>query len=69
MVLTDLPEIQGNLLYNVHQNAYTIDKMGGDVVCTVLDWKHPEGAFAEDGNKAFEVRVAFVPHNHLLISS
>lgn len=55
VVLTDLPEIQGNLFHNVRQNAAIINEMGGSAISAVLDWKHTEGALADLGSQAFEV--------------
>lgn len=43
VILTDLPEIKENLLFNIHQNIETVDFMDGSIRGEVLDWKDPNG--------------------------
>lgn len=57
VVLTDLPEIQENLEFNVKLNLDTIHKAGGSASCNVLDWKSSDSALqALDLNK-FQVSL------------
>jgi hypothetical protein len=39
--LTDLPEIQANLSFNVLQNTQVVEAQGGHIGSSVLDWKDP----------------------------
>jgi hypothetical protein len=39
--LTDLPEIEENLLFNIHRNVKTVESLGGRLEGGVLDWKDP----------------------------
>lgn len=41
VLLTDLPEIQVNLSYNVLQNTQLVEAQGGRIISTVLDWNDP----------------------------
>jgi predicted nicotinamide N-methyase len=42
VLLTDLPEIEGNLTRNVKQNRPEIEALGGSVISAVLDWSYPQ---------------------------
>jgi predicted nicotinamide N-methyase len=42
VLLTDLPEIEGNLTRNVRQNRPAIEVLGGSVTSAVLDWSSPK---------------------------
>jgi predicted nicotinamide N-methyase len=41
VLLTDLPEIEGNLAKNVSQNSDMIESEGGSAATAVLDWTNP----------------------------
>lgn len=41
VMLTDLPEIEGNLAKNVSQNLDIIESEGGSATTAVLDWANP----------------------------
>jgi hypothetical protein len=41
VILTDLPEIKENLLFNIQRNTESIEWMGGEILGDVLDWKDP----------------------------
>jgi D-xylulose reductase len=41
VLLTDLPEIEGNLTRNVEHNRGEIEALGGLVSSAILDWKSP----------------------------
>jgi hypothetical protein len=41
VLLTDLPDIQANLSYNVLQNTQLVEAQGGRAISTVLDWNDP----------------------------
>ena len=41
VILTDLPEIRENLLFNIQRNTESIEWMGGEILGDVLDWKDP----------------------------
>ena len=41
VVLTDLPEIEQNLLFNISQNVDAVESMGGSIQGEILDWKNP----------------------------
>jgi hypothetical protein len=41
VLLTDLPEIEGNLARNVKQNQEVITKQGGIAQTAILDWSNP----------------------------
>jgi predicted nicotinamide N-methyase len=41
VLLSDLPEIEGNLVHNVEQNLAVIQKHGGNAATAVLDWSKP----------------------------
>ncbi|KAG0652038.1 elongation factor methyltransferase 2 [Hyphodiscus hymeniophilus] len=43
VTLSDLPEIEENLLFNINQNNDTVASMGGRIQGEVLDWKNPHG--------------------------
>ncbi|RKF53322.1 Protein-lysine N-methyltransferase rrg1 [Erysiphe neolycopersici] len=60
VLLTDLEDIQENLLYNIQMNHDTISKVSnGSVTSQVLDWRIPEKAFSEP--KDFELIMAADP--------
>ncbi|KAF2401577.1 hypothetical protein EJ06DRAFT_349372 [Trichodelitschia bisporula] len=42
VVLSDLPEIVGNLAQNVATNATVVEARGGSVSAAVLDWRDPK---------------------------
>jgi predicted nicotinamide N-methyase len=42
VLLTDLPEIEGNLARNVAQNLDMIESEGGSATTAVLDWTNPK---------------------------
>lgn len=65
VVLTDLPEIQENLEFNVNQNSAIVKSYGGKVSCATLDWKHPEGAVQELEKTGFDVNLSI---SHMSIS-
>ena len=41
VLLTDLLEIQENMLFNIKQNTDVVRAMGGNIQGEVLDWKNP----------------------------
>jgi len=55
VILTDLPEIQENLLHNITQNLQVIKRMGGTTVGKVLDWKADNDP--EFGGERFEASI------------
>lgn len=57
VVLTDLPEIQENLEFNVKLNLDTIQKSGGIASCSVLDWKSSDSALQALDLGIFEVSL------------
>ena len=57
VVLTDLPGIEGNLLYNINANKDLIESMGGSATGKVLDWKDEERASRDFGKQKFEVGI------------
>jgi hypothetical protein len=54
VILTDLPEIKDNLLFNIHKNNEIVESMGGSIVGDVLDWNDPNG-LRDYSSKEFEV--------------
>jgi hypothetical protein len=54
IILTDLPEIKENLLFNIERNKETVESLGGGVSGDVLDWKNPKGLQGSQPTK-FEV--------------
>lgn len=46
VLLTDLPEIQENLLFNISKNALMVECMGGSINGDILDWKDPKDLVA-----------------------
>jgi hypothetical protein len=57
VVLTDLPEIQENLEFNVHQNSDTVKSFGGRASCAVLDWKNSQEAMQDVETQEFDVSL------------
>ncbi|KIM98076.1 hypothetical protein OIDMADRAFT_147564 [Oidiodendron maius Zn] len=57
VLLTDLPEIQVNLSYNVLQNTQLVEAQGGRIISTVLDWNDPSAFPIHD----FEIIMAADP--------
>lgn len=58
VLLTDLEEIQENLLFNIKKNQQNVGLLGwisGDV----LDWTKPQEALPSIENKEFEVSFKF----------
>ena len=48
VLLTDLPEIEANLCYNVLQNTQVVEAQGGHIDSMVLDWKDPSGLAGQE---------------------
>ncbi|KAI9047526.1 hypothetical protein LZ554_008242 [Drepanopeziza brunnea f. sp. 'monogermtubi'] len=61
VVLTDLEEIQENLLFNIEKNQETIESMGGHISGAVLDWTKPNEALSVLPSKEFEIIIAADP--------
>jgi predicted nicotinamide N-methyase len=45
VLLTDLPDIEGNLTRNVEQNQLAIQALGGSARTAILDWNSPDEIF------------------------
>ena len=54
VILTDLPEIKENLIFNIQHNTDSVASMGGEIFGEVLDWKDPNGLTGHDSTE-FEV--------------
>jgi hypothetical protein len=54
VVLTDLPEIKDNLLFNIQRNADLVNSMRGEIIGDVLDWKDQK-RFGGSQSAQFEV--------------
>lgn len=55
VLLTDLEEIQGNLLFNIDRNMPMVTDRGGRISGETLDWTEPEEALQSYASKEFEV--------------
>ena len=55
VVLTDLNEIQDNLLHNIRKNSSLVDYRGGNISGEILDWKNSDEALSGYESKEFEV--------------
>lgn len=55
VLLTDLPEIQSNLDFNIKTNVETVTARGGRLSSHILDWKSDEGLVGYH-TQEFEVR-------------
>jgi len=56
VMLTDLPEIQDNLQYNISENIDTVEARGGSISAGILDWKSASGLSC-GAYQDFEVRM------------
>jgi hypothetical protein len=56
VILTDLPEIKENLVFNINQNIDTVQSLGGSIQGEVLDWKDPNG-LSKYSSMEFEVKL------------
>lgn len=55
VVLTDLEEIQDNLLFNVERNMSAVEVLGGGMSGGILDWTKPVEALTSLPSRDFEV--------------
>ena len=56
ILLTDLPEIQSNLDFNIQANSETVSTRGGQLSSHILDWKSDEGLVGY-ATQEFDVRT------------
>ena len=56
VLLTDLPEIQNNLDFNIAANLKTVTIRGGQITSHVLDWKSDAGLVGYP-TQEFDVRI------------
>jgi hypothetical protein len=55
VLLTDLQDIAGNLLFNIERNTSTVVDLGGRLCGSVLDWREPDKASKSMACKNFDV--------------
>ncbi|KAI6713534.1 hypothetical protein JHW43_003889 [Diplocarpon mali] len=61
VVLTDLEDIQDNLLFNIEGNLATVEGLGGSMSGRVLDWTTPDTTLPLLPSKEFEIVIAADP--------
>ncbi|KAG4429811.1 hypothetical protein IFR05_014701, partial [Cadophora sp. M221] len=67
VLLTDLEDIQDNMIFNISKNLTTVSDLGGWISGDVLDWTNPREALSSLESKEFELVIAADPmydHEH-----
>ncbi|CZS98971.1 uncharacterized protein RAG0_07500 [Rhynchosporium agropyri] len=67
VLLTDLEDIQDNLLFNINKNIATVTELNGSISGDVLDWTKPQEALELLIVTQFEIVIAADPmydHEH-----
>ena len=61
VILTDLEDIQENLVFNIDKNLSTVSDQDGWIAGDVLDWRKPQDALPSLQSK--KIKVCFCPSN------
>ncbi|PVH81526.1 hypothetical protein DL98DRAFT_458101 [Cadophora sp. DSE1049] len=61
VLLTDLEDIQENLIFNINKNLSTVSDLDGWIAGDVLDWTKPQDALPSLQSKKFEIVIAADP--------
>ncbi|KAL2063612.1 hypothetical protein VTL71DRAFT_5417 [Oculimacula yallundae] len=67
VLLTDLEDIQDNMIFNINKNLSTVSELNGWISGDVLDWTIPQEALSSLNVKEFEIVIAADPmydHEH-----
>lgn len=71
VVLTDLEEIQENLLFNVNKNQATVEALRGRISSATLDWTKPDDTLPSLHHRHFEVWISLLSRisltNHQIV--
>ncbi|KAH7391229.1 putative methyltransferase-domain-containing protein [Cadophora sp. MPI-SDFR-AT-0126] len=61
VLLTDLEDIQENLIFNINKNLSTVTNLDGRIASDVLDWRRPQRALPSFESKEFEMIIVADP--------